>query len=75
MSYHFLRCNILYVAILSIYTFYLNVVIYTYIGVGINTKTAKTVLKLPKLDTYLEMYPVLAFIPVYLPKLIELIGR
>ena len=42
--------------------------------VGINTKTAKTVPKLPKLVTYLEMYPVLAFIPVYLPKLTELIG-
>ena len=42
--------------------------------VGINTKTAKTVLKLPKLGTFLEMYPVLAFIPVYLPKLTELIG-
>ena len=43
--------------------------------VGINTKTAKTVPKLPKLGTCLEMYPVLAFIPVYLPKLTELIGR
>ena len=42
--------------------------------VGINTKTAKTAPKLPKLGTYLEMYPVLAFIPVYLPKLTELIG-
>ena len=48
---------------------------HTYIyRVGINTKTAKTVLKLPKLGTFLEMYPVLAFIPVYLPKLTELIG-
>ena len=45
-----------------------------YYGVGINTKTAKTVLKLPKLGTYLNMHPVLAFIPVYLPKLTELIG-
>ena len=43
--------------------------------VGINTKTAKTVLKLPKLGTFLEMYPVLAFKPVYLPILTEVIGR
>ena len=41
-------------------------------GVGIN---AKTVLKLPKLGTFLEMYPVLAFKPVYLPILTEVIGK
>ena len=55
-------------------TFQLLLTFYNGQWVGINTKTAKTVLKLPKLGTFLEMYPVLAFIPVYLPKLTKLIG-
>ena len=42
--------------------------------VGINAKTAKTVPNLPKPSTYLDMYEVLAFILVYLPKLTEVRG-